>query len=288
MVYPEENRTWQILQAARKGGYAVGGFCVYNVEGVLAVIRAAERCHSPAIIQLFPWSMHFQGPAFVRYVADVAHAASVPIAVHLDHCLQPADADLALEKCAFDSIMVDGSLFEEEENIRYVKGIVDRATKQNVTIEAELGRMEGGEDGIPFLELEQVLTKPQDAARFVRETGTHFLAPSFGNVHGPYGPGGAEKWWQVGRLQQIHEAVGTDVPLVLHGTHPLSDELVQKSMEYGMVKINQNRNVRLGYHKFIEDNCATKELTALQNEGVEVYSQEIERMMHVFKSAGKA
>lgn len=254
----------------------------------MAVIRAAERCRSPAIIQLFPWSMHFQGPAFVRYVADVAHAAAVPIAVHLDHCLQPADADLALGSCAFDSIMVDGSLFEEEENIRYVKGIVERAAAQNVTVEAELGRMEGGEDGIPVLDLEQVLTKPQEAARFVRDTGTHFLAPSFGNVHGPYGPGGAAASWQLDRLQKIHEAVGKDIPLVLHGTHPLSDELVQKSMLLGMVKINQNRNVRLGYHKYIEDNCATKELTALQSEGVEVYSQEIERMMHVFKSAGKA
>ncbi|CAK7204221.1 hypothetical protein SEUCBS139899_006975 [Sporothrix eucalyptigena] len=287
MVYPEDNRTWQILQAARKGGYAVGGFCVYNVEGVLAVIKAAERCRSPAIIQLFPWSMHFQGPAFVKYVADVAHAAKVPVAVHLDHCLQPTDADLALT-CAFDSIMVDGSMFEEEENIRYVKSIVERATERNITIEAELGRMEGGEDGIPFLELEQVLTKPQDAARFVRETGTHFLAPSFGNVHGPYGPGGAEAYWQLDRLESIHKEVGVEVPLVLHGTHPLSDELVHASMQRGMVKINQNRNVRLEYHKYVEDNCASKELTALQTEGVEVYSHEIERMMGVFGSAGKA
>ena len=170
----------------------------YNVEGVLAVIRAAERCRSPAVVQLFPWSMYFQGPSFVKYVSERTRAASVPISVHLDHCLKPSDADLALE-CAFDSIMVDGSMFEEEENIKYVRSVVDRARAKNITVEAELGRMEGGEDGIPFLELESVLTKPEHAARFVRETGTHYLAPSFGNVHGPYGPGGAEGYWQLDR-----------------------------------------------------------------------------------------
>ena len=162
------------------------------------MIRAAERCRSPAVIQLFPWSMHFQGPAFVKYVSEMAQAASVPISIHLDHCLKPSDADIALE-CAFDSIMVDGSMFEEEENIKYVRSVVERARVKNITIEAELGRMEGGEDGIPFLELESVLTKPEHAAWFVKETGTHYLAPSFGNVHGPYGPGGAEKYWQLDR-----------------------------------------------------------------------------------------
>ncbi|CAI4212095.1 unnamed protein product [Parascedosporium putredinis] len=140
--------------------------------------------------------MHFQGPAFIRYAADVAHQASVPISIHLDHCLKPEDADLALE-CAFDSIMVDGSLFEEQENIRYVKSVVDRAKAKGITVEAELGRMEGGEDGLPTIDLESVWTDPDVAADFVRQTGVHFLAPSFGNVHGPYPSGGAEKHWQI-------------------------------------------------------------------------------------------
>lgn len=171
----------------------------YNTEGILAVLKAAEKCQSPAIIQFFPWTLHFQGPAFVKYAAELARAASVPIAIHLDHCLKPEDADLALE-CAFDSIMVDGSMFETEENIRYVKSVVARAKDKGITIEAELGRMEGGEDGIPMLELDSLLTDPDYALQFVQETGVHFLAPSFGNVHGPYPPGGAEKHWQITRL----------------------------------------------------------------------------------------
>jgi fructose-bisphosphate aldolase, class II len=170
----------------------------YNTEGVLAVVRAAERCRSPAVIQLFPWSMHFQGPAFIKFTAEVAHAASVPISVHLDHCLKPSDADMALE-CAFDSIMVDGSMFEEAENIKYVRSVVDRAKEKGMTVEAELGRMEGKEDGLPQLALESAWTDPRAARDFVAQTGVHFLAPSFGNVHGPYPPGGAEKHWQLDR-----------------------------------------------------------------------------------------
>ncbi|KAL2670436.1 hypothetical protein Neosp_014224 [[Neocosmospora] mangrovei] len=259
----------------------------YNTEGVLAVIKAAERCRSPALIQFFPWTLHFQGPAFIKYASEVARAASVPIAIHLDHCLKPSDADLALD-CAFDSIMVDGSMFEEEENIRYVKSVVDRAREKNITVEAELGRMEGGEDGLPTIDLESVWTNPQDAAEFVKSTGVHFLAPSFGNVHGPYPPGGAEKHWQLDRLQKIHTFLGDATPLVLHGTHPLSDDMLRKGMELGMVKVNQNRNVRDGYHKYIRENCDKVELTALQVQGVEEYSRGVERLMEVLGSAGKA
>jgi fructose-bisphosphate aldolase, class II len=170
----------------------------YNADGVLAVIEAAERCRSPALIQFFPWSMHFHGPEFIEFAAKKAHAASVPIATHLDHCLQPPDAELALD-CAFDSIMVDGSLYDEEQSIAYVKSIVEKAHAKGITVEAELGRMDGKEDGLPPIDLEAVWTDPVKAADFVRETGVDFLAPSFGNVHGPYPPGGAETHWQLER-----------------------------------------------------------------------------------------
>jgi fructose-bisphosphate aldolase class II len=254
--------------------------------------------------------MHFQGPAFIKFAAEVAHAASVPISIHLDHCLKPSDADMALE-CAFDSIMVDGSMFDEDENIKYVRSVVDKAKEKGMTVEAELGRMEGKEDGLPQLDMESVWTDPQAAVDFVAQTGVHFLAPSFGNVHGPYPPGGAEKHWQLDRqvcpprnilvlmesqtdsmpisLEKIHKMLGNDIPLVLHGTYPLSDDMVRVGMRNGMRKINQNRNVRDGYHKYIEENCSKVELTTLQTQGVEIYSKDIERLMvEVLGSAGKA
>ncbi|KAK7219408.1 hypothetical protein V2G26_007411 [Clonostachys chloroleuca] len=138
------------------------------------------------------------------------------------------------------------------------------------------------------MDLESVLTDPDMATDFVKKTGIHFLAPSFSNVHGPYPAGGAEKRWRLDRLVKIHAAVG-DATLLVHGTHPLSDKMIQVGMARGMVKVNQNRNIRNRYYKYIAENCNKVELTTLQVEAVEEYSKGVERLMvEVFDSAGKA
>lgn len=164
----------------------------------MAVIQAAERMRSPAIIQVFPWTLHFQGIHFIRWIVDYAHNASVPVAVHLDHCIENQDVQVALE-LPFDSIMVDASTQEGEENLEYCKVIVGQARERGITIEAEMGRIQGGEDGLANVDMEAIMTTPEDAARFVKETGVRFLAPSFGNVHGLYPPGGAETCWELDR-----------------------------------------------------------------------------------------
>lgn len=94
---------------------------------------------------------------------------------------------------------------------------------------------------------------------------------------------------KLSRLDKIHEALGDKTPLVLHGTHPLSDEMVKVGMAKGMVKINQNRTIRDKYHKFMAENGSKTELTTLQAQAVEEYSKGVERfMIEVFQSAGKA
>ncbi|KAG6368428.1 hypothetical protein INS49_002635 [Diaporthe citri] len=285
--FPQNNRTWQILDAAAKGNYAVGAYNCYNDDGVISVIRAAEAVKCPAIIQLFPWTVKFQGPHFVRYVVDAAHAASVPIAVHLDHCIEEADIRQALE-LPFDSIMVDASVHDAGENIRQVKEITKIANAKGIAIEAEMGRIEGGEDGLPSVDLDAVLTQPGDAKRFIDETGVQFLAPSFGNIHGGYGPKGPEGIWRCDLLDEIHGLI-PDVPLVLHGTHGVSDELFRKTRQYGVLKVNVNRTVRSDYTKFVAENAGKLELTVLKVRAVEIYTESIKRVMQdVFDSAGKA
>lgn len=270
----------------------------------MAVIRAAERKRSAAIIQLFPWTLHFQGIEFVRYVVSAAHAASVPVAVHLDHCIKLEDVELALT-LPFDSIMIDASTFDEEANIRHSKSVVERAQKLNITIEAEMGRIEGGEDGLPTVDMDSVMTRPKDAEIFVQQTGVHFLAPSFGNIHGGYPAGGPEGAWDLVRyvftiyilmlcaytnlyrLTAIGKLVSDSTPLVLHGTHPVSDELFQKAIECGVRKINLNRTVRDDYTKFVAENAGSLELTTLKMQGVEIYAKSIERMMDILGSPGR-
>lgn len=168
----------------------------YNDDGVIAVIQAAERCQSPAIIQLFPWSIHFQGTHFVQYVVNAAHAAKVPIAVHLDHCTESEDVEAALQ-LPFDSIMIDASLHDIQDSIRRCGDIVNRAKGRGITIEVEMGRINGDEDGVGTSTTTDVLTDVPKAQRFIKETGVHFFAPSFGNIHGIYPAPGPEGCWRL-------------------------------------------------------------------------------------------
>ncbi|PYH32295.1 class II fructose-bisphosphate aldolase [Aspergillus neoniger CBS 115656] len=280
------NRSRSILHAAKNSKYAVGAYNCYNTDGIMAVIRAAERAHSPAIIQLFPWTMHFQGAHFIRFVVAAAHAASVPIAVHLDHCIEPDDIDFALT-LPFDSIMIDGFSMDEAENVALCASTVARAHECGMAVEVELGRIEGGEDGHPNMDLGSVMTRPGDAREFLEATQADFLAPSFGNVHGGYGVVGAEGCWDLELLQQIEEAVPS-TPLVLHGTHPVSDELFLRAIECGMSKVNVNRTVRDNYTAFVAENAGKLELTVLKVRAVEIYAESVERVMKLFGSAGKA
>ncbi|KAH8901778.1 fructose-bisphosphate aldolase [Thozetella sp. PMI_491] len=285
--FPHNNRTFQILDAAAKGGYAVGAYNCYNDDGVIAVVRAAEASRSPAIIQLFPWTLKFQGAAFVRYVVEMAHGASVPIAVHLDHCIEPADVEVALE-LPFDSIMIDASVQDPEENIRQSASIVKIANAKGISIEAEMGRIEGGEDGLPTVDLESIMTQPAGAKEFIDKTGVQFLAPAFGNIHGCYPPGGPEAAWNLSLLTRVHEAV-PNIPLVLHGTSDVSDDLFKQARKAGVVKINLNRTVRDDYTKFVAENAGILELTVLKMKATEVYTQSIQRVMVDFlDSAGRA
>ena len=91
------------------------------------------------------------------------------------------------------------------------------------------------------------------------------------------------------RLKKIYEQVGDYTPLVLHGTHPLSDDMVRVAIKLGVVKVNQNRSVRNKYHEFLGSYGGKGDLIALQENAVEAYAQDIERVMtEVFMSSGKA
>jgi fructose-bisphosphate aldolase class II len=85
--------------------------------------------------------------------------------------------------------MVDMSHYEHDENLAKTKELVAYCHARGITAEAEIGRLEGGEDGVKIPDMEAVLTTPEEVEQFI-ETGMDFLAPSVGNVHGEYGPDG--------------------------------------------------------------------------------------------------
>lgn len=158
----------------------------------MGVVRAAEHKRSPLIIQVFPWSIGALDGSLVRAAADAASRATVPIAVHLDHCQDERLVRLAADTLPFDSIMVDMSHYEKEENLLKTRELVEYCHERGIATEAEPGRIEGGEDGVAdTASMEGVLTTPEEVDDFIA-TGVDFLAPAVGNVHGEYGPKGPQ------------------------------------------------------------------------------------------------
>lgn len=159
------NLTLRILQAAHEGGYAINAQSCYDAQSVIALVRAAEEARSPALCQLFPVTMAQFGKPFVKFCLDTCHAASVPIAVHLDHAASDEDITRALDWAeqgvALDSIMIDCSHHDtDEDNIAMAKPYVQRANSLGMAVEVELGRLAGGEAGVRVIE-EGMLTKPE-------------------------------------------------------------------------------------------------------------------------------
>lgn len=190
--WKRNNKTVQILEAAEKGGYGVVAAIAYNIEQILGFVRAAEKAKSPLIIQFFPWAITFSDGLLIRTAADAASRASVPISIHLDHAQDEDVIKRAADELPFDSIMVDMSHHEKEENLEKTARWVKYCHDRHIATEAEPGRIEGGEDGVmDTAGLEASKTTPEEVDDFIN-TGVDALAPAFGNVHGEYGPQGPD------------------------------------------------------------------------------------------------
>ncbi|KAL2215073.1 fructose-bisphosphate aldolase [Thermoascus aurantiacus ATCC 26904] len=286
----QNNRALAILDAAVAGGYGVPGMCCYNLEGILATVRAAEAKRSPAMILLFPWAMEYAGGILVHAAAEAARNASVPVTVHMDHAQTPEiirrAADLSADGNGFDSIMVDMSHYEREENLRLTGELVAYCHERGIAAEAEPGRIEGGEDGVAdTADLAGVLTTPEEAQRFV-DTGIDWLAPAFGNVHGEYGPRGIQLEYD--RLEAIRDRVGDKVRLVLHGSDPFTEEIFQRCIKAGVAKVNINKVMNNEYLRVQRERAGKGPVTAVIEEATNAMQKAVERCMDMLGSTGKA
>lgn len=275
-----------MLKQARAGGYAVPGMCCYNMESIVATVRAAEATKSPIMVLLFPWAIEYANGALVQAAAELRRTATVPIALHLDHAQSPGLVRRAADfKDGFDSIMCDMSHYEKEENLSLTKELVAYCHARGIAAEAEPGRIEGGEDGVAeTADLEGVLTTPAQAEEFVA-TGIEMLAPAFGNVHGEYGPRGIQLEYD--RLQSINDAVGDRVLLILHGADPFDETIFRKCIGAGVSRVNINKGMNNHYlaaHKELQG----KPLTTLIEASTTRMQKAIEQYTHWLGSAGKA
>ena len=176
-----------MLERANKGNYAVMAINCFNIETTRAVIEAAQSLRAPIIINIVQEHMenHCDSELIAPIVRLLAQRASVEVALNFDHGVNIGLVKKALHD-GYTSVMIDASRYDLDNNIAITKEIVDFAKVYGASVEGEIGCM-GGTEG-NFTD-DQMKTDPEQALRFVKETGVDCLAVSYGSSHGNYPKG---------------------------------------------------------------------------------------------------
>jgi ketose-bisphosphate aldolase len=217
-----------LLEDARRGGYAVGTFTVFNMETARGVFEALEAEGVPAGVavtrRMTPY-MDFEGLA--GYLRIHAERLSSPVALHLDHATDLALVERALD-AGFTSVQYDGVGMELPEKIRTTRTAVALARRYGASIEAEL-------DHIGRIGVDEIggLTVPDEAASFVSDTGIDILAVSVGTSHGL---GQGEANIDLGLIRSISSS--TPAFLSLHGGTGARPSQITEAIAAGIAKIS--------------------------------------------------
>lgn len=277
--------TRELLETARRNSYAIGAFNVYNLEGVKAVVNAAEACHSPVMLQLHPSALKYGQSPLLALCLEAAKAATVPVSVHLDHSTSVSDIEMALQ-AGVRSIMADGSPMPYEQNLEFTRKMTALSHSCGASVEAEIGRISGTEDGLTIAEKEAKMTDPDQALAFVQLTQVDSLAVTIGNVHGEYK---SPPRLDFARLERIRNLL--DIPLVLHGASGLPAAMIQQSIQLGVCKFNVNTEVRQAYMQALKQEIcgvSPKDLLEIAGEAIEAMQEVITEKLHLFGSVQKA
>ena len=220
-----------MFQRAYKEKYAVGAFNVNNMEIIQGIVDAAKEERSPLILQVSAGARKYAKPVYLRKLVDAAvEDTGLPVVLHLDHG-EDFEICKACVDDGFTSVMIDGSKYPFEENIKVTKKVVDYAHSKGVVVEAELGKLAGIEDNISVSEREATFTDPDQAVEFVERTGIDSLAVAIGTSHGAYKFKG-DPMLDFERLEKISSLL-PGFPLVLHGASTVLTEFVKLCNQYG-------------------------------------------------------
>lgn len=233
----------QLLDHAAEHNYGVAAYNVNNMEQMHSIMQAAHETDSPVIVQASAGARKYAGSPFLRLLMQAASEQypHIPIVVHQDHGASPGVCIRSIQ-LGFTSVMMDGSLMDDmktpasyEYNADVTRRVVEMSHACGVSVEGELGclgsletGMMGEEDGHGSdeqLDHSQLLTDPEEAAQFVKETGVDALAIAIGTSHGAYKftrpPTG--DILAIQRVKEIHARI-PDTHLVMHGSSSVPQE----------------------------------------------------------------
>jgi fructose-bisphosphate aldolase class II len=230
----------EALRAAEAGGYALGSFSPRVTPMIAPVLEAAEALRSPLIVQISQRELARYGLS-AKTFADALFwemrrlRVSVPTVLHLDHTFEAPVIAEAID-AGFTSVMIDRSAEPFEINVAGTREIADYAHGRGVSVEAELGKI-GTTDFVETDTDEEAFTDPDEAGRFVAQTGVDALAVAVGTAHGHYVT--RQPRVDIDRLKAIRAR--TAVHLVLHGGSGVPPEMIQAAVKLaggGISKVN--------------------------------------------------
>ena len=223
--------TKNMFEKSMKEHFAIGAFNVNNMEIIQGIVDAASEENSPVILQASSGAIKYARPTYLKKMIEAAvEETNIPIALHLDHGPDFETCKMCVD-VGFTSVMIDGSKYDFEENVRLTKQVVDYAHAHGVVVEAELGKLAGIEDDVNVSESDARYTDPDQAAEFVERTGCDSLAIAIGTSHGAYKFKGEAKL-RFDILAKIKEKI-PNTPIVLHGASTVIPELVEMCNKYG-------------------------------------------------------
>ena len=219
MTIATPERYAEMLDAARRGGYAYPAINVTSTQTLNAALQGFAEAESDGIIQVsVGGAAYFSGQAvadrvvgslaFAAFAHEVAaHYPHITVALHTDHCnaahlddwVRPLLAH-EIEEVArgkeptFQSHMWDGSTLPLDENLDVAEELLDQSVRARTVLEIEVGAVGGEEDGQSAAIDERLYSTPADGIRVAErlglgERGRYMAAFTFGNVHGSYKPG---------------------------------------------------------------------------------------------------
>ncbi len=266
--------------------YAVGAFDIVSLEFLQGVLRGAEACRAPVILNfVVPQFEHYDFELLIAAALAGARRSPVPVALNLDHA---SDLDGVIRgiRHGCNGVMIDGSRLPFEQNVELTRAVVQTAHACGIAVEGELGIIAGYAEDARAEGERGVYTWPDEARQYVRQTRVDFLAVSIGTGHGMR----ADRYdLDLERLTRINKAVG--IPLVIHGGSGLSDAQYECLIDRGVARINYYSGLSQIAARRIRSNCLvnrTGGAVALTHGVVEGVAREVERCLGIWGAADRA
>lgn len=246
----------EVLQDAEARKVAVGHFNISDIAGLKGIFEAAHELNFPILIGVSEGEREFIGvKKSVAIVRSLRDTYNFPIFINADHTHVMSKVEEAA-RAGFDEILFDGSAFPFDENIRRTKEAVAliKSIDPNIIVEGEIGYIGSSSEIIDKRPEESLrLSMPEEAIRFVRETGVDVLAPAVGNMHGllkEMVTGEVKKRLDIPRIAEIKKAAG--VFMTLHGGSGTADEDFKAAIKNGMTIVHVSSELRLAWRRGVE------------------------------------